>query len=109
MIAGPVGILLGATLAQRLRSKFPRVDPLICAVVVIIISQFIFATSLLSPLNDALCYTATFFAQLFLNLYWSMVANMLQVRTHRMFFICFGVDLRISCAKYIMNCSVCVC
>jgi hypothetical protein len=101
-----MGVLLGILLVQ-IRSKLPQTCHLICAIV-FILTQFIIAAALLDALNYTRCCVATFLAQLFLYLNWSIVADILQVSTHTLFFACFGMDLGISCARYIMNCSMCV-
>jgi hypothetical protein len=108
MIAGLVGVPLGSQLAQRLRSRFPRIDPLICAVGLLVSSPIIFAASLFASVNGTACFLLIFFGQVFLNLNWSIVADMLLVSTHRIFFITFVTDLPISCARFITNCSVCI-
>jgi hypothetical protein len=108
MVSGLVGVPLGSLLAQRLRSQYPRIDPMICAIGLLASSPLLFAASLLATVNGSVCYVLIFFGEVFLNLNWSIVADILLVSTHKIFFTSSVTDLGISCAKLIMNCSLCV-
>ncbi|KAF4527802.1 hypothetical protein B566_EDAN016214 [Ephemera danica] len=46
MLSGLVGVPLGSIAAQKLRTRFPRVDPLICAIGLLLSAPLLFAASL---------------------------------------------------------------
>ncbi|XP_021921936.1 protein spinster isoform X2 [Zootermopsis nevadensis] len=77
MVSGLVGVPLGSVLAQRLRTRFPRIDPLICAVGLLVSSPLLFGASLFASVNCNVCYALIFFGEVFLNLNWSIVADIL--------------------------------
>ncbi|XP_075221174.1 lysolipid transporter protein spinster isoform X2 [Lycorma delicatula] len=77
MISGLLGVPCGSYLAQRARARWPRADPLICAMGLLVSAPFLFIASLLASVNTNLCYTMIFFGEFFLNLNWSIVADML--------------------------------
>ncbi|GFG38127.1 hypothetical protein Cfor_04782 [Coptotermes formosanus] len=77
MVSGLVGVPLGSMLAQRLRAQYPRIDPMICAVGLLVSAPLLFAASLSATVNGSVCYTLIFFGEIFLNLNWSIVADML--------------------------------
>ena len=79
MISGLIGVPLGSLIAQRLRAKYQRIDPLICALGLIVSSPLIFIASLVASVNTNLCYALIFFGEIFLNLNWSIVADILLV------------------------------
>lgn len=79
MMSGLVGVPAGAFLAQRLRVNYPRADPIICAVGLLISAPLLFVASLLVTTHPILCYTLIFFGEVALNLNWSIVADMLLV------------------------------
>lgn len=80
MLSGLLGVPLGPLVAQMLRSRFPRVDPLVCAGGLMISAPICFFAILTPTTNKALCYSLIFFAELFLNINWSIVADILLVR-----------------------------
>jgi hypothetical protein len=81
MLSGLIGVPLGSILAQRLRSQYPGVDPMICAIGLLISSPLLFGASLCANVNSNACYALIFFGEVFLNLNWSVVADMLLVST----------------------------
>jgi predicted tellurium resistance membrane protein TerC len=82
IIAGLFGVPLGYVLAQRLRSKFPHIDPLTFAIWFVVSLTLIIATSL-DSLNDALHYTVICIGQVLINLNWSVMVCMNQVSTQQ--------------------------
>lgn len=80
MMAGIIGVPLGSFLAQRLRHRFPAIDPQICAYGLLVSGPLVFFSLLTSPYSTALCMFFVFCAQLSLNLTWSIVADILLVR-----------------------------
>lgn len=79
MLAGLLGVPLGPFVAQLLRSRFPRIDPLVCAGGLILSAPICFFAILTPSTNEALCYTLMFIGEVFLNLNWSIVADILLV------------------------------
>lgn len=77
MASGLIGVPAGSALAQYLRVQWPRADPYICAAGLLISAPILFAASLLASVNITLCYILIFFGEVFLNLNWSIVADML--------------------------------
>ena len=81
MLSGIIGVPLGSYLAQRLRStNGVKTDPLICAVGLIISGPLVYSALVAAPFNATLCYGFVFFAEIALNLSWSIVADILLVR-----------------------------
>lgn len=78
MMSGIIGVPLGSMLAQRLRPRYPRADPVICAVGLLTSAPLVYCALLAaaSPYTG-LCYTLIFLAELFLNMNWSIVADVL--------------------------------
>uniref|UniRef100_A0A1B6JMB3 Major facilitator superfamily (MFS) profile domain-containing protein n=1 Tax=Homalodisca liturata TaxID=320908 RepID=A0A1B6JMB3_9HEMI len=77
MISGLIGVPAGSFLAQRLRVRYPRADAYICACGLICSAPILFAASLYANNNVYMCYTLIFIGELFLNLNWSIVADIL--------------------------------
>jgi MFS family permease len=77
MVSGLLGVPLGSWLSTRLKKKNPRADPLICAFGLLTSTPLIFLASVVARYNTIACYTLIFFGELFLNLNWSIVADML--------------------------------
>lgn len=79
MASGLIGVPLGSALAQKLRNYWQQVDPLICAVGLLISAPLLFFAMITANTNSILCYTLIFFGQLSLNLNWSIIADILLV------------------------------
>ncbi|XP_050466049.1 protein spinster isoform X1 [Cataglyphis hispanica] len=77
MASGLIGVPLGSTIAQKLRTYWQQADPLICAVGLLISAPLLFFAMITANTNSTLCYILIFFGQLSLNLNWSIVADML--------------------------------
>ncbi|KAJ9598500.1 hypothetical protein L9F63_010820, partial [Diploptera punctata] len=77
MVSGLIGVPLGSFMAQRLRARYPRIDPMICATGLLLSSPFLFIASLMASVNTNACYALIFFGEIFLNLNWSIVADIL--------------------------------
>lgn len=80
MASGLLGVPAGSFLAQRLRHAFARIDPHICAGGLLLSAPMIFMALITAAYSDAVCYTFVFFGEFFLNLTWSIVADILLVR-----------------------------
>ncbi|XP_022183813.2 protein spinster [Nilaparvata lugens] len=77
MVAGLIGVPLGSALAQYLRPRFPKADPLICAFGLLLSAPLLFVASLCAGSNVNVTYVLIFFGQIFLNINWSIVADIL--------------------------------
>ncbi|XP_058827467.1 protein spinster isoform X1 [Topomyia yanbarensis] len=77
MVAGLIGVPLGAYIARRLRPQYPSCDPMICAFGLFCSSPLIFLALVLARFNGTWCLFMVFFAELSLNLTWSIVADIL--------------------------------
>ncbi|KAH8416169.1 hypothetical protein KR222_009729 [Zaprionus bogoriensis] len=77
MGAGLIGVPLGSLLAQRLRDRYENIDPYICAYGLFISAPMVFIALIVPKLSGTLCFVFVFFAQVALNLSWSIVADIL--------------------------------
>lgn len=80
MISGLVGVPAGSMLAQHLRPRIRRIDAYICGLGLLASCPFIFMAIFAAKFSTTLCFTMVFFGELFLNLTWSIVADILLVR-----------------------------
>lgn len=80
MFSGLIGVPTGSFIAQRLRPRYKRIDAHICAVGLLTSAPFVFLACIFANVSGALCFTMVFFAELALNLTWSIVADILLVR-----------------------------
>lgn len=81
MTTGIIGVPLGSYLSQRFNRKYPRADPYICAVGLILSAPLLAGAMLTVSANATLAYVLVFFGELALNLNWAIVADILLVRT----------------------------
>ncbi|XP_053684627.1 protein spinster isoform X2 [Sabethes cyaneus] len=77
MVAGLLGVPLGSYVARQLRPQYPTCDPMICAVGLFCSSPLIFLALVLAKFNEGWCFFLVFFAQVSLNLTWSIIADIL--------------------------------
>lgn len=80
MTAGIIGVPLGSYLSTRLGKTYPRSDPVICAIGLLISAPLIAGSMLVITSNSTLAYILVFLGQLALNCNWAIVADMLLVR-----------------------------
>lgn len=80
MTSGLLGVPFGSYLAQRLRPRYPDVDPIICACGLLLSSPFVYFALIVAKYSITWCYVFIFFAEITLNLCWSLVADILLVR-----------------------------
>lgn len=81
-ISGIIGVPLGAIVATKLRTTSLRADPLICAVGLLVSTPLIFGGAFLARYHEIFCFVLIFFGEVFLNLNWSIVADILLVSTN---------------------------
>jgi len=76
-VSGIIGVPLGAFAATKLRAANLRADPLICAVGLLVSTPLIFGGAFLARFHETACFVLIFFGEVFLNLNWSIVADIL--------------------------------
>lgn len=81
MLAGIIGVPLGSYLSTKLSKRYPRSDPVICAMGLLISAPLIAASMLFVTVNSTLAYVLVFLGEVALNCNWAIVADMLLVRT----------------------------
>lgn len=84
MFAGLIGVPLGSYIAQRIRPINGACDPLICAYGLIISSPLVYLSLILPRTNEFFCFFFMFFAEISLNLCWSLVADILLVSLQKL-------------------------
>ncbi|XP_076269936.1 lysolipid transporter protein spinster isoform X2 [Rhynchophorus ferrugineus] len=77
MISGLLGVPAGSMLAQRLRHRWKRVDAYICGFGMLLSCPFVFAAIFVARYSTNACFALVFFGELFLNLTWAIVADIL--------------------------------
>lgn len=82
MIAGLIGVPLGSILATRFRHQVENCDPYICAAGLLSSAPMVYLALYLSRSSASWCFLFIFGAQLALNLCWSIVADILLVRSY---------------------------
>lgn len=80
MCSGLIGVPLGMWLSQRLKAQYEQADPLICAFGLLLSAPLLFLASWTASYSVILCYFFVFVGEVFLNLNWSIVADILLVR-----------------------------
>ena len=80
MLAGIIGVPLGSVMSVKLRPRFPRADPLICALGLATSTFFLFLSIFTCNQAFVLAFVLIFFGEISLNLNWSIVADILLVR-----------------------------
>lgn len=87
MIAGVVGVPLGAILSQALMKRWLTSDPVICAIGLLLSAPLLTGACLIVSSQTILTYILIFFGQLAINVNWAIVADMLLVRNERKEFV----------------------
>lgn len=77
MMSGIVGVPLGMILSTKLKAKYPRADPVICAVGILVSALFLSLGMVLCNVNVVAAFALLFIGEVALNLNWSIVADML--------------------------------
>jgi len=77
MMSGVVGVPLGMVLSTKLKAKYPRADPIICGVGILISAVFLTLGMLLCESNIVATFAFIFIGEVSLNLNWSIVADIL--------------------------------
>merc|ERR1719422_759169 len=77
MMSGIVGVPLGMILSTKLKAKYPRADPVICAAGILASAFFLSIGMVLCNVNVILAFALLFIGEVALNLNWSIVADML--------------------------------
>ncbi|CAK1556318.1 unnamed protein product [Leptosia nina] len=80
MLAGTCGVPLGSALAQRLRARYPDVDPLLCGFALLTSAPLVYFALVAVTALPAFTYLLIFLGMVTLNLTWSLVADIVLVR-----------------------------
>lgn len=80
MTAGIIGVPLGSYLSTKLSKTYPRSDPVICAIGLLVSAPLIGASMIVVTANSTLAYLLVFLGEVALNCNWAIVADMLLVR-----------------------------
>ncbi|KAG0698160.1 Protein spinster [Chionoecetes opilio] len=75
MSAGLIGVPLGSFAGQKLRVKLPYADPMVCGVGLLCSVPLILGAMELAEWNTIASYVVVFFGQVFLNLNWAVVSD----------------------------------
>ena len=75
VLAGVLGVAAGSFLGQKLRRRYPSADPLVCAIGLFFSAPLMLGTLMMADGPPAITFTVMFFGQWFLNLNWSLVAD----------------------------------
>lgn len=89
MTAGIIGVPLGSYLSTNFIKRYPRIDPVICSVGLLISAPFLAFSIIFITKSPLAAYIAVFIGQVALNCNWAVVADMLLVRFHFNLFV-FG-------------------
>lgn len=79
MTAGIIGVPLGSYLSTKLSKIYPRSDPVICAIGLLISAPLIAGAMLFVTVNSTVAYLLVFLGEIALNCNWAIVADMLLV------------------------------
>lgn len=85
MVSGIIGVPLGTYLAQKLKTKSHRYDPIICAGGLLISAPLLASSMIMVTADEKLAYVLVFFGEVALNLNWAIVADILLVRSYFLF------------------------
>ena len=85
MLSGIVGVPLGSILSTKLKQKYPRADPIICACGLLLSAAFLGVGMFTANVNIYVAFAALFLGEVALNLNWSIVADILLVRGNETF------------------------
>jgi len=77
MMSGVVGVPLGMALSTGLKPRYPRADPVICGVGILISAVFLTLGMILCNTNIIATFVFIFIGEVALNLNWSIVADIL--------------------------------
>lgn len=74
---GIVGVLIGSSLSQVYRRRYPTIDPYICFMGVLLSIPFVFLTIVLARSHPTVAWICIFFGITFLSTNWSVVVDIL--------------------------------
>ncbi|KAH9503906.1 Protein spinster 1 [Bulinus truncatus] len=77
VLAGIIGVALGAVAARRYKRVNPRADPLVCAMGMLTCVPFLFFALYVSKFNTAATWALIFFGETLLCLNWAVTADIL--------------------------------
>ena len=77
MLSGIVGVPLGSILSTKLKQKYPRADPIICGVGLLLSAVLLGFGMFAANRNIHVAFVLLFLGEVALNLNWSIVADVL--------------------------------
>lgn len=89
MTSGVIGVPMGSYISQSLIKRYPRIDPILCAIGLILSAPFLAGAIILVSASSVAAYTLVFIGELALNLNWAIVADILLVRKKLKKFVYF--------------------
>lgn len=75
MSAGLLGVPLGSFAGQKLRVRFPFADPMVCGFGLLFSFPLLIGAMVLAEADTIASYIVVFFGQIFLNLNWAVVSD----------------------------------
>lgn len=90
ILAGIVGLSMGFFLSKILRKKFPRADPIICGVGLLLSAPLLLASSLTTTRSSIQCFILLLLGEIALNLNWAICGDILLVRLDFQGYNCTG-------------------
>ncbi len=89
MLSGIVGVPLGSVLSTKLKQRYPRADPIICGVGLLVSALLLSVGISIANWNIYVTFALLFLGVVSLNLNWSIVADILLVRRTDWFLLLF--------------------
>lgn len=80
MIAGVFGITLGFIFSKLLKLKFPKADPIICGIGLLLSAPLLLAATFVATRSEIFCYLLLLTGEVTLNLNWAICGDILLVR-----------------------------
>ncbi|XP_068210246.1 protein spinster-like [Palaemon carinicauda] len=77
MISGLIGVPLGAYLGRKLRGRYPKADPLVCGIGILVAAPLLIMATFVANQNTLLALILCFLGLIFQNLNWSVVTDMM--------------------------------
>lgn len=79
MLDGLIGVPLGSYISQRLRIRYPKADPLICGINMLLSVPFLLMGVLTANTNGGVCLAGLVLGNLLINFNWAIGADIVLV------------------------------
>ncbi|XP_060077281.1 protein spinster homolog 1-like [Ylistrum balloti] len=77
VVAGLTGVAIGGETSRRLKGRYPRADPIICAVGMLVGTPFLFFALYVSPYSTTIAWVLIFLGETAVCINWSIVNDIL--------------------------------